>query len=77
MFCSKCGKRNEDNAKFCYACGNNLEQDKVIVTNIAQKSNNNLQEEYIEKNRQRNNRKIFVSLGAIAILALAGVGGFF
>ena len=39
MFCSKCGKKNEDTAKFCYACGNNLAQDKVIAEDVVKKQN--------------------------------------
>lgn len=27
MFCQKCGKENEDNAKFCSACGSSLHSD--------------------------------------------------
>lgn len=77
MFCSKCGKRNEDDAKFCYACGNNLEQDKILTINSDKKQNNAILEECIEKNSKGNKKKIFISLGAVAILALAGVGGFF
>ena len=26
MFCTNCGARNEDTARFCYACGNRLSQ---------------------------------------------------
>ena len=25
MYCTKCGKQNEDNAKFCVACGEKLD----------------------------------------------------
>lgn len=44
MFCTKCGAKNEDNAKFCYSCGNNLnaaevEKDAVPDSNVAQGNN--------------------------------------
>lgn len=39
MFCSKCGKKNEDNARFCEACGEPME---VL-------EEENLQEEYCQE----------------------------
>jgi predicted amidophosphoribosyltransferase len=30
MFCSKCGAKNDDNAKFCFQCGNRFDEAGVI-----------------------------------------------
>ena len=31
MFCTKCGTKNEDNAKFCTACGANLQEEQPVA----------------------------------------------
>ena len=76
MFCSKCGKKNDDTAKFCYACGNNLAQDKVITEEIVKKQNVNCIEEHIKSESKKGNKKLLMGFGAVVIAAVIGVGGF-
>ncbi len=35
MYCTKCGTENDENAKFCYKCGNILVSDMVHSENVA------------------------------------------
>ncbi len=41
MFCSKCGKENNDNAEFCFSCGSRLNQLANETKNTTANSENN------------------------------------
>ena len=69
MFCNRCGYQNQDNAKFCEKCGNNLFNE----------TNNNLKEEKVPDSIIRRSIKLDAKrkpkgplYGAFAITVIAG-----
>ncbi len=64
MYCSKCGKENPDQAKFCSSCGN--------VLNLAESIIQNTSEPGSEINQQSKNLKI----GWIILSVLIPFAGF-
>lgn len=70
MFCNRCGYQNQDNAKFCEKCGNNLFNE----------TNNNLKEEKVPDSIIRRSIKLDAKrkpkgplYGAFAITVIAGI----
>lgn len=62
MYCSKCGKFNRDDADFCRYCGNKLDHDKIIATDVIEpeiKNENQVSNQAIyQQNIAKNNNKI-------------------
>ena len=73
MYCSKCGKKNTDNAKFCDKCGNCLNVSEVPLTIITNTEKTTCSDNI--SNYSSNNRKIIIIVATVilAILIAAGI----
>lgn len=70
MFCSQCGKKNEDGYKFCCFCGANLKQNIVVTEQ-------DLVREYEEKLQQKkleNEKYLYVQEEIVKQLTAAQIG---
>ena len=66
MYCTRCGAKNKDDAKFCVKCGYKMTQ-KVLVQNYKEKTENKPQ-----KNSTRN--PILKNVIFVAICVVVGIG---
>ena len=42
MFCSRCGKKNDDGAEFCFSCGSKIKPQKIDPDRNLQKTMGNI-----------------------------------
>lgn len=70
MFCTECGKENEESNKFCFSCGNLLGQES-LPTNEGLEQPPQTIKQRLHKVRVNNQRWVFISVivvGAITLL---------
>ena len=78
MFCNKCGKQVNDNARFCPNCGNvlgNNQMNQNMVNNgYGQMYNNQYNYPYQVNNQNKNNKKIpIICMGIAIVLLVVGI----
>ncbi len=69
MFCSKCGEKNEKDAKFCVKCGTKLEEEK--------KEEKTKEEISKEEQAKKDNKAVIIILSVVGGLILLGIIGYF
>lgn len=72
MFCSKCGTKNESNAKFCEKCGNKLEEEKKEArTKSKTKSKSNEFKDKFKKIPKKVKISILIAIVIIVVAIIA------
>jgi hypothetical protein len=84
-FCNKCGTQNTDDKKFCIKCGNSLTKVQIQQTPIETEATQNTisptvssyEQEYKEQFAKPKNKKLWIILAAIFILAIGSLAAWY
>ena len=68
MFCTNCGKDNQNNT-FCGNCGNKIEQQKE-TTQTQQPTKSNFNIDLTQPNQKRNKKTLIIGIAIILIIAI-------
>ena len=73
MYCTKCGKQNEDNARFCAFCGAPLKQGGNTENTEPADGQGNVRKTKEKKNRSKAGKILLILLPVLVVLAAAAV----
>lgn len=73
MYCTKCGKQNEDNARFCAFCGAPLKQGGNTENTEQADGQGNVRGTKEKKNRSKAGKILLILLPVLVVLAAAAV----
>ena len=73
MYCTKCGKQNEDSARFCAFCGAPLKQGGNTENTEQADGQGNVRGTKEKKNRSKAGKILLILLPVLVVLAAAAV----
>lgn len=69
MYCSKCGKENNDSSKFCKYCGKELKQ-HIGVSTADEQIKNTSSVETVKENKDSNKSLVIIAFAILAIVVI-------